>query len=150
MSERGDDDAIRLNMARAVARLPEGVRFDESGPTFKGKHRLMAADLIDSIGDIVLARRSMGASYHLAVVVDDHAQQVSHVVRGEDLFEATRIHVLLQHLLGLPHPIYHHHSLVRDRAGKRLAKRDDARAIATYRQEGLTPNDIRDKVMSLG
>ena len=85
----------------------------------------------------------MGTSYHLAVVVDDAAQGVSHVVRGQDLFEATKIHVLLQRLLGLPTPIYHHHRLIRDDTGKRLAKRDDARAIATFRAEGATPADIR-------
>jgi len=99
--------------------------------------------LEDSVGDIVLARRDMGTSYHLSVVLDDAAQAVSHVVRGQDLFEATRIHVLLQTLLDLPHPIYHHHRLIRDAAGKRLAKRDDARALQLYRREGASPADIR-------
>jgi glutamyl-Q tRNA(Asp) synthetase len=65
------------------------------------------------------------------------------VVRGEDLFEATKIHVILQKLMGLPTPIYHHHQLIRDGAGKRLAKRDDARAIAKYRTEGASPDDVR-------
>ncbi|MBS0122967.1 tRNA glutamyl-Q(34) synthetase GluQRS [Thetidibacter halocola] len=100
-------------------------------------------EMIDTIGDVVLARRDFGAAYHLAVVVDDAAQDVTHVIRGRDLFEATKIHVLLQSLLGLPRPVYHHHRLIRDDAGKRLAKRDDARAIATYRAEGATPADIR-------
>ena len=85
----------------------------------------------------------MGTSYHLSVVLDDAAQGVSHVVRGQDLFEATKIHVLLQRLLGLPTPNYHHHRLIRDDTGKRLAKRDDARAIANFRAEGATPADIR-------
>ncbi|WP_092075743.1 tRNA glutamyl-Q(34) synthetase GluQRS [Poseidonocella sedimentorum] len=143
MAERGPTDAIRLDMARAAARLTGDPGFDEIGPGFAGRHRLSAEDLITSIGDIVLARRDMGASYHLGVVVDDAAQGVSHVTRGEDLFEATRIHVLLQHLLGLPTPVYHHHALIRDETGKRLAKRDDARAIATYRAEGLGPADLR-------
>ena len=75
--------------------------------------------------------------------MDDAAQAISHVIRGADLFEATEIHVVLQRLLGLPSPIYHHHRLIRDAAGTRLAKRDDARAIATYRAEGATPQDIR-------
>ena len=100
-------------------------------------------DLINGIGDIVLARRDMGTSYHLSVVVDDAAQGITHVVRGHDLFEATKIHVVLQRLLGLPTPIYHHHRLIRDEDGKRLAKRDDARAISLYRSEGATPDDIR-------
>ena len=101
-------------------------------------------NMLQSIGDIVLSRRDIGtASYHLAVVVDDAAQGVSDVTRGMDLFEATPIHVLLQHLLGLPTPTYHHHRLIRDDQGKRLAKRDDARALRRYRAEGATPDDIR-------
>ena len=85
----------------------------------------------------------MGASYHLSVSVDDAAQGVTRVTRGQDLFTATYIHVVLQKLLGLPTPTYHHHSLIRDETGKRLAKRDDARAIRIYRDEGKTPADIR-------
>ena len=88
----------------------------------------------------------MGTSYHLSVVLDDAAQGVTHVVRGQDLFEATKIHVILQNLLGLPTPTYHHHKLIRDDTGKRLAKRDDARSIAKYREEGFTPLDIRKMV----
>ena len=76
-------------------------------------------------------------------MLDDAAQGVSDVIRGADLFEATQIHVLLQELLALPRPRYHHHRLIRDATGKRLAKRDDARAIAKYRAEGASPNDIR-------
>lgn len=97
----------------------------------------------DGIGDIVISRRDMGTSYHLSVVVDDAAQGVTDVVRGKDLEDATPIHVLLQKLLGLPTPTYHHHRLIRDENGKRLAKRDDARALSKYRSEGATPNDIR-------
>jgi glutamyl-Q tRNA(Asp) synthetase len=88
----------------------------------------------------------MGASYHLAVVLDDADQGVTHVIRGADLAPATQIHVLLQHLLGLPTPAYHHHRLIRDATGKRLAKRDDARAIATWRTAGHSPRDIREMV----
>jgi glutamyl-Q tRNA(Asp) synthetase len=76
-------------------------------------------------------------------VVDDARQQITEVVRGADLFEATFLHRLLQALLGLPTPAYHHHRLIRDEQGKRLAKRDDARALARYRAEGATPQDIR-------
>jgi glutamyl-Q tRNA(Asp) synthetase len=85
----------------------------------------------------------MGTSYHLSVVVDDAAQAITHVTRGADLFDATTIHVTLQHLMNLPTPIYHHHRLIRDDQGKRLAKRDDARAIRTYREDGACPGDIR-------
>jgi glutamyl-Q tRNA(Asp) synthetase len=95
------------------------------------------------VGDVVLARREMETSYHLSVVVDDAAQGITHVVRGADLAGATAIHVLLQRLMGVSSPIYHHHRLIRDDTGRRLAKRDDARAVAQYRQQGLSPRDIR-------
>ena len=136
-------DAIRLNMQAALAALPDLPAFTETGPDHPGQHPIDPARMTDAVGDVVLARPGMGASYHLSVVVDDAAQAISHVIRGADLFEATAIHVVLQRLLGLPSPIYHHHRLIRDAAGTRLAKRDDARAIATYRAEGATPQDIR-------
>ena len=120
-----------------------GLWFAETGPGHAGSVFTGREDYPVRIGDIVLARRDFGTSYHLSVVVDDAAQDITHVIRGEDLFEATRIHILLQRLLGLPTPIYHHHALIRDDTGKRLAKRDDARALAKYRAEGATPEDIR-------
>jgi glutamyl-Q tRNA(Asp) synthetase len=92
---------------------------------------------------VVLARRDIGTAYHLAVVVDDAAQGITEVTRGEDLFEATAIHVVLQSLLGLSSPSYYHHRLIRDDQGKRLAKRDDAQALSLFRAEGATPADIR-------
>ena len=141
-ADRSETDAIRLDMARAVDSLPSLPRYSETGshpPT-----RVTRAHLTNDVGDIVLARRDTGtAAYHLSVVVDDAAQGITHVIRGEDLASATPIHVLLQALLGLPTPVYHHHRLIRDETGKRLAKRDDARAIALYRAEGATPQDIR-------
>lgn len=139
------DAALRLNMGRAVAMLAAPLRFTETGSSPDGKSGLQAIDpdeLTNDVGDVVLARRDMGTSYHLAVVLDDAAQGVTHVTRGQDLFDATQIHVLLQQLLGLSTPVYHHHRLIRDDHGKRLAKRDDARAIATYRAEGLNPAQI--------
>lgn len=132
--------AVRLNMGAAMARLAE-VSFEETG-TRPGRYRY-GADLAQGVGDVVLARRDIGTSYHLSVVVDDAAQGITLVTRGEDLFEATAIHVVLQRLLGLPTPAYHHHRLIRDDQGRRLAKRDDARALAKYRAEGATPDDIR-------
>lgn len=137
--------ALRLDMRRAVA-LTGDLAFVETGQgpmRETGPIPVTAHAMMEGVGDVVLARRDMGTSYHLSVVLDDAAQAVTHVVRGEDLFEATRIHVLLQRLLGLPTPVYHHHRLIRDDAGKRLAKRDDARALAKYRAEGATPDDIR-------
>lgn len=134
--------AIRLDMRRAVA-LSGAIAFDEIGPIKPGPHRYTPDWLIRNVGDIVLARRDIGTSYHLSVVVDDAAQGITDVVRGMDLFEATPIHRVLQRLLGLPAPRYHHHRLIRDESGKRLAKRDDARAIATYRDAGASPDDLR-------
>lgn len=142
---RGHDPAqaaIRLDMRAAMTRTGT-LRFDETGPHHGGTHLRTAAEMIETVGDIVLSRRDFGTSYHLSVVIDDAAQGVTEVTRGEDLFAATAIHVLLQRLLGLPTPAYHHHRLIRDDQGKRLAKRDDARALAKYRAEGATPQDIR-------
>ena len=135
--------AIRLDMGRAMARLGGVVSFAETGPVYRGQHVFDAAQMTGRVGDIVLARRDIGTSYHLAVVVDDAAQGVGLVSRGADLFAATAIHVVLQRLLDLPVPDFHHHRLIRDAAGKRLAKRDDARALSVYRAQGLGPGDIR-------
>ena len=141
-----DNAALRLNMFNAVMRTKDRFSFTETGEGPNGETGLIkfsGDEVINTIGDVVLARRDMGTSYHLSVVLDDAAQKITHVVRGQDLFEATKIHVVLQRLLGLPTPVYHHHKLIRDDDGKRLAKRDDARAIAKYREGGLTPEDIR-------
>jgi len=135
------DVPLRLDMARAVARAGPLPPIHETDIAAVAPTDPEA--MISGIGDVVLSRRGMGTSYHLAVVVDDAAQGITHVVRGADLATATPLHVLLQCLLGLSSPTYHHHRLIRDEAGKRLAKRDDARAIATYRAEGATPQDIR-------
>ncbi|WP_193140722.1 tRNA glutamyl-Q(34) synthetase GluQRS [Meridianimarinicoccus sp. MJW13] len=140
---RPQDAVLRLNMAAALAYLgASDWSFSETGID-AGPTRFTAEHLTTQVGDVVLARRGMGTSYHLSVVVDDADQGITHVVRGVDLAEATAIHLVLQDLLGLPRPVYHHHRLIRDAAGKRLAKRDDARAIALFRAEGRTPADIR-------
>ncbi|TMV93576.1 tRNA glutamyl-Q(34) synthetase GluQRS [Thioclava sp. BHET1] len=133
------DTALRLNMERAAT----DCHFDEMGAQHAGPHEVTRTALIETVGDVVLARRDMGCSYHLAVVLDDAEQGITHVTRGVDLFEATQIHVLLQKLLQLPTPTYWHHDLIRDSEGKRLAKRDDARALSTYRDAGVSPADIR-------
>ncbi|WP_243613799.1 tRNA glutamyl-Q(34) synthetase GluQRS [Shimia aestuarii] len=137
-----EDAALRLNMRAALAHLATPDRFTFEDETC-GQVLVSADELISEVGDIVLSRRDFPGSYHLSVVLDDAAQGITHVIRGEDLFEATKIHVILQRLLGLPTPAYHHHRLIRDDTGKRLAKRDDARAIAKYRADGATPEDIR-------
>lgn len=141
---RPGDAHLRLDMAAALAAMgPPAPGFTETGPAHAGTIATARDTYRHGIGDVVLARRDMGTSYHLSVVLDDADLGITHVVRGEDLFEATRIHALLQRLLARPTPIYHHHRLIRDETGKRLAKRDDARAIRLYRAEGATPQDIR-------
>ena len=139
--DRGANDVIRLNLEKALEQI-EKIQFSEEGEGLAGHYDVSPEQLLTEVGDIILVRRNMGSSYHLSVVVDDADQGITHITRGADLFEATQIHVLLQRLLGLPTPVYHHHPLIRDEAGKRLAKRDDARAIATYRADGASPQDI--------
>ncbi|UXU74619.1 MULTISPECIES: tRNA glutamyl-Q(34) synthetase GluQRS [unclassified Paracoccus (in: a-proteobacteria)] len=146
MRDAAAGDALRLDVGRAFAHLGcEGLGFVDQivGP---GYHSLSAAEFRARIGDVVLARRGMGTSYHLSVVIDDAEQGITLVTRGEDLFESTWIHVLLQKLLGFPQPSYHHHRLIRDAQGKRLAKRDDARALRLLRDEGITPDQIRQQL----
>ncbi len=147
-----EDTALRLDLAAAAHQLPDVIQFEETGGivSMPDPKAMMLPALLARVGDIVVARRDMGTSYHLSVVIDDAAQEITDVVRGADLFDATVIHVLLQKLLGLPTPRYHHHRLIRDDAGKRLAKRDDARAIAMYREQGMQPQDIRRMVGRAG
>jgi glutamyl-Q tRNA(Asp) synthetase len=95
------------------------------------------------LGDAVLARKDIGTSYHLAVVVDDAEQGVTLVTRGADLLSSTHLHRVLQALLGLTEPHYHHHPLINDATGVRLAKRDNARAIRAFREEGMSPAEVR-------
>ncbi|MDC3254913.1 tRNA glutamyl-Q(34) synthetase GluQRS [bacterium] len=93
-------------------------------------------------GDVVLARKDIPTSYHLAVTVDDANQEITLVTRGGDLFESTHIHRLLQALLDLPVPMWHHHRVICDANGKRLAKRDAATTLGTLREDGITAEDI--------
>ncbi|WP_134679276.1 tRNA glutamyl-Q(34) synthetase GluQRS [Paracoccus ravus] len=144
MAEAGADDAIRLDMGRALDHLrADEIVFDDENIAPGLPHRLSAADMVSGIGDVVLARRGMGTSYHLSVVVDDAEQGITLVTRGKDLLDSTYIHVLLQRLLDLPVPRYYHHRLIRDDNGKRLAKRDDARALRLYREQGMSAAEIR-------
>lgn len=144
LSDTGRDDVIRLDAARAFDALGiDSLRFRDRAILPDQDHVLTRHAFLDGIGDVILSRRGMGTSYHLAVVVDDAAQGITLVTRGKDLFDSTWIHVLLQKLLRLPTPDYLHHRLIRDDAGKRLAKRDDARAIRHFRDDGAGPGDIR-------
>ncbi|WP_347310098.1 tRNA glutamyl-Q(34) synthetase GluQRS [Defluviimonas sp. SAOS-178_SWC] len=145
MSDRKPGDALRLNLGRAFDQIdPDALVFTETGECHRGQHRISRAKVVSEIGDVVLSRKGENiVAYFLASAFDDADQRISHVIRGEDLFGFTPVQVILQHLFGLPTPIYHHHRLIRDAAGKRLAKRDDARAISKYRAEGASPADIR-------
>nr|WP_308915194.1 tRNA glutamyl-Q(34) synthetase GluQRS [Jannaschia sp. LMIT008] len=133
---RPRDLALRLDAAAVTE--PLAWNDERLGP-----HAMGADTYRDAVGDVVVARRDFGTSYHLGVVVDDAAQDIGLVTRGEDLADATPIHVLLQRLLGLPTPAYHHHDLVRDATGKRLAKRDDARALSEYRDAGWSAEAVK-------
>ncbi|WP_103255899.1 tRNA glutamyl-Q(34) synthetase GluQRS [Tabrizicola aquatica] len=145
MTSRLPGDALRLDLAAALTLLgTEDLSFTETGPAHPGLHRIDAVEAQARIGDVVLSRKGEEiVAYFLASAFDDADQGVTHVIRGEDLFDFTPVQVILQRLFNLPTPIYHHHRLIRDAAGKRLAKRDDARAIQKYRAEGATPADIR-------
>ncbi len=142
----GRDGAIRLNLAAALAAL-SGTRlgFEETGRGPQGESGVIGAEP-QRAGDIVLGRKDVGVSYHLAVVIDDHDQGVTLVSRGEDLFGATHPQRLLQALLGLASPRYHHHRLITDGAGRRLAKRDRDQTLRALRATGLTPAALRERL----
>lgn len=127
--------ALRLDIRRALARTGKLTWHDR---------RRGIVDATPAIfGDVVLARKEMPNSYHLAVTVDDHRQGVTLVTRGEDLFAATHIHRLLQALLGLDTPDYHHHALLVGAGGERLAKRAGAPSLAGLREAGKTVAAVR-------
>jgi glutamyl-Q tRNA(Asp) synthetase len=135
--EAGAPYALRLDMTAALARTGP-LQWDESGET-------VAADPTPW-GDIILARKDTPNSYHLAVVVDDAAQGVTDVVRGRDLFASTAAHRVLQTLLGLPPPRYHHHRLILDAQGRKLSKSTAATGVRELRAQGVTPAAIRSLV----
>ena len=125
--------AIRLDVQKTVVRVGD-LSFVEHGRVESVSPGIL--------GDVVLARRDQGAAYHLAVVVDDAAQKVDLVTRGEDLAPATHVQRLLQAALGISPPHYAHHRLIRDADGQRLAKRADSLSLASLRAQGVTPDDI--------
>lgn len=139
MSDAQPGDAIRLDISKALTAI--------SPPDYEdtGTRQTLNRDfVVTQIGDPVLRRKDTGdPAYHLACVVDDAVQNITHVIRGADLINATPLHVILQSLLNLATPIYHHHDLIRDNDGKRLAKINASRAVAKYRADGASPADIR-------
>jgi glutamyl-Q tRNA(Asp) synthetase len=137
----GDQPAWRLDASRAMAMAIGTAK----GLTFTDLRHGTIPIEPGLLGDVVLARKDIGTSYHLAVVVDDAYQGVTHVTRGEDLLPSTHVHRLLQTLLGLPEPVYLHHRLIKDAQGVRLAKRHDSLSIRFLRESGAT----REEVMTL-
>ena len=132
--EAGEPYALRLDMAAAIVRAGP-LSWSECGAE-------QSADPA-AWGDVVLARKDSPASYHLAVVVDDAAQGVTDIVRGNDLFHATSVHRLLQALLGLPAPRYRHHRLILDAEGRKLSKSTHATGLRELRAQGITPSGVR-------
>jgi len=132
--ETGEAHAWRLNVAAAIAQVGPLAWSDEKSGAVAAQPELF--------GDVVLARKDTPTSYHLSVVVDDAFQDVTLVVRGEDLFAATHVHRLLQALLDLPVPAYHHHPLLVDAEGRRFAKRDKSLTIRALRESGLSPGEV--------
>lgn len=148
LSQARPGDALRLDMRKAVKALQKPVTYEEFGEQHSKRITLKAEALIAQVGDVVLRRKDQGAAYHLAVVIDDDAQNITDVVRGADLNAATQIHVVLQQLLNIPTPRYHHHSLIRDETGKRLAKRSDSEALSSLRKAGHSAQDITERLFS--
>jgi glutamyl-Q tRNA(Asp) synthetase len=139
--ESGAPYALRLDMAAACARAGNlGWRERGEGPD--GEAGAVAARP-EAWGDVILARKETPTSYHLSAVVDDALQGVTDVVRGQDLFWSTSVHRLVQQLLGLPEPAYHHHRLILDAAGRKLSKSSAATGLRELRARGATPADIR-------
>lgn len=145
--DAGEPFALRLDMAKATAlavqRNGGPLAFTELD--VDGQAQRIAADPA-RWGDAVIVRKDVPASYHLAVVVDDARQGITHVTRGRDLYAATDIHRLLQVLLGLPEPLYHHHRLITDTDGRKLAKSAGDTSLASLRAAGVTPDSIREMV----
>jgi len=143
--EHGIPYALRLDMEKALQAVHEKTgrttltftEIDSQGAT--GRVTCNPARW----GDAVIARKDVPTSYHLSVIVDDAYQGITHVTRGRDLYAATDLHRLLQILLGLPEPVYHHHALLLDGAGKKLSKSEGAPSIASLRAQGMNPDEIR-------
>jgi glutamyl-Q tRNA(Asp) synthetase len=136
----GHNAAMRLDMSEACARIDHMLGWREY---YEGEEARDVRAEPQVWGDVVIARRDVPTSYHIAVVVDDALQGVTDVARGMDLFQATSVHRLLQTLLDLPEPSYRHHRLILDAQGKKLSKSKGAETLRDLRAAGATPDDIR-------
>lgn len=133
--------------------IPYAWRFDSqkaanlNGPLTFRDLRFGTINVIpELLGDVVLARKDIGIAYHLAVIVDDAFQQITHVTRGEDLLPSTHVHRQLQALLGLPEPLYLHHHLMLDEHGKRFAKRNDSLSLTSLREAGAKASELLEQL----
>jgi|SRR5215208_5583418 len=139
--QSGAPYALRLDLGEARSRAGD-LSWTEQGEGPGGETGRVPARP-EAWGDVILARKETPTSYHLSVVIDDALQGVTEVVRGQDLFWSTSVHRLLQHLLGLPPPLYRHHRLILDRSGRKLSKSTEATALRELRRAGAGPEDIR-------
>jgi glutamyl-Q tRNA(Asp) synthetase len=137
---RGEPHALRLRMADALALVDDDLIWREGPP---GDPPDLVRANPSAWGDVVLKRKEFPASYHVAVIVDDAFQGVTHVVRGRDLYHATSLHRLLQHLLSLAAPRYFHHRLIADGTGEKLSKSRGSQSLADLRAAGASPADVR-------
>ncbi|MDF1824533.1 MAG: tRNA glutamyl-Q(34) synthetase GluQRS [Verrucomicrobiales bacterium] len=131
----GEAHALRLDLEKALEKTGASMTWQDS----------LAGEQIarpEVLGDAIIVRKDIGTSYHLAVVVDDGLQEITDIVRGVDLFESTHLHVVLQRLLGLPTPNYHHHALLTDEKGERLAKRNQSITLKALRESGMSPAEV--------
>ncbi|MET4273896.1 MULTISPECIES: tRNA glutamyl-Q(34) synthetase GluQRS [unclassified Bradyrhizobium] len=142
--DAGAPYALRLDMA-AACRRAVGLSWNELGEGPDGERGVVPARP-EAWGDVIVARKETPTSYHLSVVVDDALQDISEIVRGQDLFHATSVHRLLQALLRLPEPVYRHHGLVRDEGGRKLSKSTSSTGLRELRAVGATPAGIRQLV----
>lgn len=138
----GEPYALRLDMAKAIVAAGHELTFFERGEGPGGENGLVPCRPQDW-GDVVLARKDIATSYHIAVVHDDALEGITHVTRGHDLFHATSIHRLLQSILELPQPIYIHHRLIPDDTGRKLSKSAGDRSLASLRKAGVSAEEIR-------
>lgn len=134
--------AWRLDMEKAIAKVNRQLTWQE---TVDGTPTIVAADPA-AWGDVILSRSDAPSSYHLSVTVDDAEQGITHVVRGRDLFQATAVHRLLQELLDLPQPLYHHHRLILDEDGRKLSKSEKSTGLQALREAGASAADIRRRI----
>lgn len=128
--------ALRLDLGKALALTGPGLVWTDANQGVQDAQP-------ELLGDAVLVRKDIGTSYHLAVVVDDGLQGITDIVRGVDLFDATHLHRILQSLLDLPVPVYHHHALLTDAEGQRLAKRDRAITLRSLRESGVSARELK-------